>query len=124
MKTQYTQIISTLNKLRAEIRWKPQSALRHLQKRRARGHLPPTATLSEYEAIIRVVLQDKSAEVYLYWYNQVAYVTVVGPIGNQKWLVMATDDGILESAFVVERPELYLKQPGFEYMGTIDEVMQ
>lgn len=123
MKTQYTWIVSTINQLRAEIRWKPQSALRHLQKRRMRGHLPPTATLADYEAIIHAVLQDQNAEVYLYWYNQAAYVTVVAAIGKQRWLVMATDAGVLESAFVVERPEHYLKQPGFEYMGTMDEVM-
>jgi len=109
--------------LRTEIRWKPQSAVRHLYKRRARGHLPSAATLTDYERVICAVLQDGNAKVYLYWYNQIAYVAVNAVIENQSWLVLSTLDGVLESAFVVERPENYLKQPGFEYVGTMDEVM-
>jgi hypothetical protein len=31
-------------------------------------------------------------------------------------------DGILESAFVIERPERYLSKPGFELIGQLGEV--
>ncbi len=59
---------------------------------------------------------------YLYWYNQVAYVAVMGSVENREWLVMFSYDGVLESAFVVERPERYLHKPGFEYLGLLGEV--
>jgi len=116
------QILDAIKTVRGQIRWKPGSALRHLQKRKLRGHLPVTATLADYDAVIRFVLHDKSAQVYHYWYDQVAYVTVVGSVENRAWLIMFAYDGVLESAFVVERPEQYLRKPGFEYLGLLGEV--
>lgn len=116
------QILDVIKLARNQIRWKPGSALRHLQKRKLRGHLPVTATLADYDAVIRFVLHDTSAQVYHYWYNQVAYVTVVGSVDNRAWLIMFAYDGVLESAFVVERPEQYLHKPGFEYLGLLGEV--
>lgn len=116
------QILDAIKTVRSQIRWRPGSALRHLQKRKLRGHLPATATLADYDAVIRSVLYDISAQVYHYWYNQVAYVTVVSSIENHKWLIMFAYDGVLESAFVVERPEQYLLKPGFEYLGLLGEV--
>jgi hypothetical protein len=116
------QILDVIKLVRNQIRWKPGSALRHLQKRKLRGHLPVTATLADYDAVIRSVLHDKAAQVYHYWYNRVAYVTVVGLVENRKWLIMFADDGGLESAFVVERPEQSLHKPGFEYLGLLGEV--
>ncbi|MBN2393433.1 MAG: hypothetical protein JXR84_22060 [Anaerolineae bacterium] len=116
------QILDAIKTVRSKIRWKPGSALRHLQKRKLRGHLATTATLVDYEAAILAVLYDKSARVYHYWYNQVAYVTVVGSVDNHEWLIMFAYDGLLESAFVIERPEQYLRKPGFEYLGLLGEV--
>jgi len=119
---EYPQILDAVKIVRSQIRWKPGSALRHLQKRKLRGHLPITATLADYDAVIHSVLYDKSAQVYLYWYNQVAYVTVVGSVDNRVWLIMFAYDGVLESAFVVERSAQYLHKPGFEYLGLLGEV--
>jgi hypothetical protein len=68
------------------------------------------------------VVQDKSAQVYRYWYNRVAYVTVVAMVEGQRWLVMFTYDGVLETAFVLERPERYLNKPAFEQIGRLSEV--
>lgn len=116
------QILKAIQAVRTQIRWKPGSALRHLQKRKLRGHLPTTATLADYEAIILAVLYDKAAQVYRYWYNHVAYVTVVGSVENCTWLIMFAHTGILESAFVLERPAQYLRNPGFEYVGLLGEV--
>jgi hypothetical protein len=87
-----------------------------------RGHLPQEATIKDYEGIILKLLQDKSAVVYLYWYNGVPYVTVTAAIQSKHWLVMFSYDGIMESCFVVERPERYLSKPGFEEIGKLEEV--
>ena len=35
---------------------------------------------------------------------------------------MFSYDGVLESAFVIERPEHYLSKPGFELIGLLGEV--
>lgn len=118
----YPQILKAVEAVRARVRWKPNSAVHHLRKRKLRGHLPSTATLEDYERVILTVLQDKSAQVYRYWYNHVPYVVVVATVHGQHWLVMFAYDGVLESAFVVERPERYLSQPGFEWIGLLGEV--
>ena len=91
--------------MRAELHWKPGSSARHLRKRKLRGHLPQTATLQDYEAVIGAIIREWSAQVYRYWYNQVPYATVVSVLNNQHWLVMFAYNGILESAFVVEAPD-------------------
>ncbi len=36
--------------------------------------------------------------------------------------MMFNYDGIMESAFVVERPERYLSNPGFEWIGLLGEL--
>jgi hypothetical protein len=120
--SKYPQILEAIKTVRAQVRWKPNSAARHLRKRKLRGHLPPTATPEDYEHIILTVLQDKSGQVYRYWYNHVPYVTVVATVHTQQWLVMFAYDGMLESAFVVKRPKRYLSKPGFEWIGLLSEV--
>lgn len=85
-------------------------------------YLPSTATLEDYERIILTVLQDKTGRVYRYWYNDILYVTVVATVDTRQWLVMFAYNGVMESAFVVERPERYLSKPGFEWIGSLNEV--
>lgn len=118
----YPQVAEAIKSIRSKICWKPNSAERHLQKRKRRGHLPRTATIKDYERIILTVVQDESAQVYRYWYNRAAFVTVVATVKEQQWLVMFAYDGILESAFVLEQPEKYLNKPGFEKVGLLSEV--
>jgi len=118
----YPQILEAIQAVQTQVRWKSNSAVQHLRKRKLRGHLPSTATLEDYERIILTVLQDGSAQVYRYWYNHLPYVTVVATVHTQQWLVMFAYDGVLESAFVVERPERYLSKPGFERIGLLSEV--
>jgi hypothetical protein len=112
--SEYPLVLEAIKAVRAQIRWKPNSAERHLRKRKRRRHLPPTATLEDYEHIILTVLQDESAQVYRYWYNRVPYVTLVAAVDTQQWLVMFAYDGVLESAFVLEHADRYLSKPGFE----------
>lgn len=72
--------------------------------------------------MILTVLQDESARVLRYWYNRLPYVTMVATVQSRPWLVMFSYDGVMESAFVVERPERYLSKPGFEPIGSLGEV--
>jgi len=118
----YSQILKAIEAVRKDIHWKANSAERHLQKRKLRDHLPETATLEDYERIILTVLQNESAQVFRYWYNHIPYVTIVATVQSKSWLVMFSYDGVMESAFVVERPKYYLSKPGFEQIGLLGEV--
>ena len=117
------QIANAVRSVRSQVRWKPGSAVRHLLKRKLRGHLPSEATLDAYERMAWTVLQDPQAQVYLYRYRDIPYVAVVAVVEQRHWLVMFALDGVMESAYVVERPEHYLSHPAFEYMGSLSEVM-
>ena len=69
------------------------------------------------------MLLDPAAIVYVYLYNSDAYIAVVAKIQKQTWLIMFALDGVLESAFIVERPDLYLSKHAFDKMGTLEEVL-
>ena len=115
-------LLQAIQRMRQQAHWPAGSADHRLEKRKLRGHLPATATIADYEQIMQAVLQDASAQVFRYWYNQSAYVTVVTVIESKTWLVMFSYDGVLESAFVMDRPERYLNKPGFEWIGRLGEV--
>jgi len=117
------QIANAIRSVRSQVRWKPGSAVRHLLKRKLRGHLPSGATLDDYERMVWTVLQDQQAQVYLYRYRDALYVAVVAVVEQHYWLAMFTMDGVMESAYVVERPEYYLSHPAFEGIGSVSEVM-
>jgi len=57
------QIADAIRSVRSQVRWKPGSAVRHLLKRKLRGHLPSEATLDDYERMVWTVLQDPQAQV-------------------------------------------------------------
>lgn len=117
-----SQIVEAIKAMGEGIRWKADSAERHLQKRIARGHLPTTATMEDYERVIHSVLQDESAQVFRYWYNRKPYLALVTAVQSKQWLVMFSYDGLMETAFIIDRPEQYLNKPGFEEIGTLREV--
>jgi hypothetical protein len=119
MKLPLTQAIRAVQ---TEIRWKPNSAARHLRKRKLMGHLPNEATMSDYESLILQVVNDDLAKVYLFWYGQVAYVTIVTTIQETLWLVMFGLDGLMETAFVIDIPN-YLVESQYEEIGLLREVM-
>ena len=70
-------------------------------------NLSSDATQAEYDQVNHSVISDRTSTVNLYNCNSVAYVAVVGIIQRQTWLIMFALDGVLESAFTVERPQLY-----------------
>jgi hypothetical protein len=118
-----SQMANAIRAVRSQIRWKPGSAVRHLLKRKLRGHLPSGATLDDYEHMVWTILQDSRAQVYLYRYHDTPYVAVVTMVEQRHWLVMFAVDGVMESAYVLDRPEYYLSNPAFEFVGSLREVM-
>jgi hypothetical protein len=60
------QLPAVIRRVQSDKRWKPDSAARHLMKRKLRGHLPADATLIDYQRMIDTVLTTDTAHVYLY----------------------------------------------------------
>jgi len=118
-----TQVAAAVRLVQRQIRWRPGSAERHLWKRKRRGHLPLDATLAEYEQIIRSAVMNQAAIVYLYAHDDLSYVAVAAGIQERTWLIMFDLDGVLETAYIVERPDLYLRKSVFDRVGALEEVL-
>ena len=118
------RIPDAIKRVQLDIRWPPGSAARHLQKRQRRGHLPAEATLEDYDRVIQSVLDDADAQVYVYWHRETPYVAVGTVLEESYWLVMFDLEGLLESAYVVERPDRYLIKSVFQQLGPLDEVLR
>ncbi len=111
-------------KLRNEVIWKPQAASRHLLKRKLSGHLLPQASISEYESVIKRILETQDAMIYVYYADNSAYLSVAAWLEDRLWLVIASLNGVMETAFVVENSETYLNRVAFEYVGKMGEVVK
>jgi len=121
----HRQVSSAIRMVRNHIRWKPGKGQAHLRTRRQYGHLPLSATLSTYEAIIRSIIWNRSAEVYLYrWGNGAIYPTILGESGKRMWLVMCGLDGVMETAFPPTDVEEYLSDSRFVFLGLMQELSE
>jgi hypothetical protein len=118
-----SQVRNAIQEIQAQVKWRPGSETGHLLKRKVRNHLPLSATLADYEHIISAVVTDREARVFVYRHGQKSYPTVVTTIEERQWLVMFDLDGVLESAYIVERPDRYLNRSVFELVGTLGEIL-
>lgn len=109
--------------MRAEIRWKPGKDTQHLETRIKHGHLPDTATLNDYHAIIAAILNSDTADVYVYVWKGAVYPTVVDKHDDRCWLVMFSLAGVMETAFPPEDPDEYLADERFQRIGTAQELL-
>lgn len=106
------------------LNWKPGAASRHLLKRNVRHHLPSNASLADYEGLIYRLLKSEDANIYVYYSDDIPYLCVAAPLEERLWLVVASFDGRMETAFVVENPTTYLERPAFRRVGKLGEVMR
>ncbi|MCE7989619.1 MAG: hypothetical protein DYG89_51385 [Caldilinea sp. CFX5] len=116
------QIFTALQQILTQIRWKPNKAQSHLEKRIRLAHLPPATSLAEYEAIIGTVLRNPEATVYAFQYNNIFYPTIVAPYQGQVWLVMFGMNGIMETSFPPDDPVTYFQDPKYHLLGQIQEL--
>lgn len=117
-------LIVAIRAVQARLLWKPGSAEQHVRQRVRRGHLPATATLAAYESIIQAVVRSHTARVYIYRHDEIPYTCIVDDVNGQHWLVMFALNGILESAYIVERPDRYLSKVEFEFVDLLSKVMR
>lgn len=107
---------------RIEIRWKPGKDVEHLQKRIQFQQLAPETTLADYEAMIKLLLHDLDALLYLYFYNDSPYPVVIADWHEQRWAVIINMNGILDTAFLLLKPQQYIERRGLVYLGRLQEV--
>jgi hypothetical protein len=122
MEVQPDLVVEAIRQLWDQVRWKPGKARQHLAKRIALGHLPPEATVADYDALIRRVVQTPTAEVFVYRWGENAYPTVVAEVDGVRWLVMLGMDGIMETTFPPEDAAMYLASPRFTRVGTLEDL--
>lgn len=113
----------TLKALRQRIQWKPGKAASHLEKRKVMGHLPQESSVEDYNGVIRDLVSDAEHAVYVYRFGSERYYAIKGPVSGMEWLVIATRDGVVETAFPPDRVDEYLHKRGFVLIGTINEVL-
>lgn len=116
------RIIGAIRRLREHVRWRPGRDSQHLAKRIALGHLPVGTTVAEYDALILRVVNTPTAEVFTYCWGETIYPTVVAEVEGGRWLVMIDLDSIMETAFPPTAPEMYLANPQFQRLGTLEEL--
>lgn len=117
------QVAHAIRQVRDEVRWKPGKGIEHLRTRIDYGHLPTKADLDDYESIISAILHEPAADVYVFVWQDDAYPTVVAEHHGERWLVMFSLFGIMETAFPPTDPDTYLADPRFRYLGTMQELL-
>lgn len=103
--------------------WKPGKATVHLEKKKAMDHLPAESLLEEYNGLIQTLAQEGKHQVYLYRFGSERYYAVRGSAQGAEWLVIATKEGVVETAFPPDAMDNYLNRRGFVFIGTIQEVL-
>ena len=116
-------IVSAIQVLRGQLKWKPGSDVRHLAKRKRMEHLPPDATLADYTDLILGVLAAPVSKVYCYDHESTRYGVVVGMYGDRDWLVIFTLQGVLETAFPPGNAQRYIDRRQMRLLGTMEELV-
>ena len=118
------RVAQAIRKARTGLQWKPGKAEEHLAKRIERGHLPPDTTLEQYEAIIRRIVSDSTARVYIFRFGETDYPTIVSEHAGRHWLVMFNMGGILETAFPPDDSDTYFREePRYVEIGNVEEIL-
>lgn len=86
--------------------------------------MPADSSLLDYEALIYRLLETETAQIYVYYADETPYLSITVNLDKRLWLVMASFDGVIETAFVVENPEGYMNRSMFRYIGTMTEVVK
>ena len=117
------EVAEALRKVRAQRQWKPGRDIAHLRKRQRRGHLLAEAAMETYNQLIQNLVHAPDSLTYRYPVGEHSYYAVRGKVEQREWLVIFDAQGILETAFPPTDIEGYLTRQGFEYVGTVGEIL-
>lgn len=123
MEESVTEVAEALRQVRTQRRWKPDRDIAHLRKRQRKGHLPAEASMEAYNRLIQDLIHASTSLTYRYPVGENCYYAVRGKAGDREWLVIFDAQGVLETAFPPTDMERYLNSQGFEYVGTVGEVL-
>jgi hypothetical protein len=76
-----------------------------------------------YNQLIRDLVHAPDSLSYRYPVGERYYYAVRGRTGGREWLVIFDVQGVLETAFPPNDMDGYLSSQGFEYLGTVGEVL-
>lgn len=117
------QASAAIKAVRKDIQWKTGKDIQHLEKRKALGHLPQEASVSDYNGIIGYLVRRDEHRIYLYTFGSNRYFAVRGVWQDVEWLALFDGTGVMETAFPPSDIEKYLELRGFVELGTISEVL-
>jgi hypothetical protein len=117
------EVAEALRNVRALRQWKPGRDVAHLRKRQRRGHLPAEADMETYNQLIQNLVHTLDSLTYCYPVGEHRYYAVRGKVEQREWLIIFDAQGILETAFPPTDIEGYLNRQGFEYVGTVGEIL-
>ena len=120
----FFEATSCIKSICKNVRWKPKKDKYHLEKRKARGHLPEGTSLKEYNSLIRGLALNNENDVYIYKFGLNRYYIIKGKVENLEWIVIFSKDGIIETAFPPDDTELYIKKRGFHFIGKIGAILK
>ncbi len=123
MEQSNVEVAEALRQVRAQRQWKPGRDIAHLHKRQRKGHLPVGASMETYNQMIRDLLYAPNSLAYRYPVGEHSYYAVRGKVEEREWLVIFDAQGVLETAFPPNDIEGYLNRQGFEYVGTVGEIL-
>jgi len=114
--------VAAAQMVRQRVRWKQGKDGEHLEKRISRGHLPPDATIDEYNQLIQRILQEAESNVYHYRFGRTDYFAVTSEIDGTSWLVLISAKGIMETAFPPDDMDDYIVQSKYVFLGKLKEL--
>jgi hypothetical protein len=117
------EVIEALHHVRARRYWKPGRDIAHLHKRRRKSHLPVEASMETYNQLIQDLVHTPDNLTYRYPVGGHNYYAVRGRVGEREWLVIFNAQGVLETAFPPTDIDEYVNRQGFEYVGTVGELL-
>lgn len=115
------KILNALRRLRSEVIWRAGKGPEHVRRRIDYGHLPKGTTLDQYNATIVAVVENPAADVYAYLHGDEAYAAATVPISGSLWLVMTNLEGVMETAFIVDRPG-YTEGDNWRWLGKLSDL--
>lgn len=96
------------------------SIIRHLNRRKKRGHLGEDATEAELIKKGLEVLKSPSSEVYAYLPSGTIYFVIY-----KEWAVFFDENGLWETVFPPDVPERYFAlTKGYKLLGKLSELIK
>lgn len=100
--------------------WKPGKLQVHTEKRKSQRHIPDNWTDEDYNNKILDILNNTNTEIY--WYYKEGFYQNFFVYGLPDWIVMIGENGVMESAYIVDRGTYnnYLtEEAGYKKLGMV-----